>query len=231
MAQGPAANPDYLKPVEKDDSSLVSMPILMQRAFDPKKDLLRVELLDADIQIGAVEIKDWNSDLRADVLIREDGLHALAVDVSSDIEIGAVELKDAVSDVRATILQQGSYGALVVTDISDALKSVVNIYGDGSIAYDSVVTLATYTVPTGRSFKFSGVIIGGMADGEFYVKVGATRIALIRNSASSRTLMAQFWEKISVSSGGTVSVEAKNISYRKRTVPFEATINGYSLII
>lgn len=231
MSDGPAANPDYLKPVEKDDSSIVSLPILMQRAFDPKKDLLRVELLDADIQIGAVEIKDWNSDLRADVKVREDGLHALVVDVSSDIEIGAIEIKDALTDVRATVLQQGSYGVLLTSDVSSALKNSVNIYGDGSVAYDTTNTLATYTVPTGKTFKFSGVIVGGMADGEFYVTVGMTRVALIRNSASARTLTVQFWNEISVNGGGVVSVQAKNISYRKRTMPFEATINGYSLTI
>ncbi len=185
----------------------------------------------ADVQIGAVEIKDRDSDDRCDVVLRDDGKYALAVDMQSDIEIGAVEIKDAITDNRATVIQQGSVGALVVSQLDDVLKATVNIYGDASVSYDSTVTLASYTVPTGKTFKFSGVIVGGNADGEFYVEVGGTRIALIRNSISARTIMAKFWNDITVNSGGVVEVKVKNISWvKKSTKQFEATINGYTVV-
>ena len=123
----------------------------------------------------------------------------------------------------------GSTGALVTADLTETLKSVVNIYGDASGSYDTPVTLATYTVPSGKTFRFTGAIVGGNADGEFYLEVNATRIALIRNSASARTISAQIWNPVTVNSGGIISIKAKNVSYRKQSRQFEATINGYNL--
>jgi len=229
MAQGNTANPYYLKPGELDDSSLISLPIFMQRAFDPSKDKLRVEI-DSDIQIGAVEIKDWDSDLRADVLIRDDGKHALVVDMASDIQIGAVEIKDWNSDTRVDVQTIGNYNAMLVRDADAFQRSTVNIYGDAQVSYDNETTVCSYTVPTGKTFKFTGVIVGGNADGEFSLEVGATRVALVRNSASSRTGTYKFWNEISVNSGGVVNVKAKNRSIVKNnTRQFEATINGHTI--
>ena len=229
MAQGPTANPLYLKPGELDDSSIVSEQILWQRAFDPSKDKLRVEL-DSDIQIGAVEIKDWNSDLRADVLIREDGKHALVVDVSSDIQIGAVEIKDWNSDTRVDVQTIGNYNAMLVRDAYEFQKATVNIYGDAQISYDSEITVVSYTVPIGRTFKFSGAIIGGNADGEFSLEVNSTRVALVRNSVSVRTGTYKFWNEITVNAGGIVDIKVTNRSIvKKNTSQFEVTLNGHTV--
>ena len=229
MAQGPTANPLYLKPGELDDSSIVSEQILLQRAFNPAKDKLRVEL-DSDIQIGAIEIKDWDSDLRADVVVRDDGVHALAVDVHSDIQIGAIEIKDWDSETRVDVEVIGNYNAMLVRDAYDLQKSTVNIYGDANISYDTEATVCSYTVPIGKTFKLSGVIIGGNADGEFSIEVGATRVAFVRNSAASRTDVLHFWNEISVNSGGVVNVKVKNRSIVKQnTRQFEATINGHNI--
>ena len=229
MGQGPTANPHYLKPGEVDDSSLVSEQIAFQRVFDPTKDKLRVEM-DSDIQIGAVEIKDWNSDLRADVKIREDGQHALVVDIASDIQIGAVEIKDWNSDTRVDVQTIGNYNGLLVRDAYDFQKSTVNIYGDANVSYDTETTIVSYTVPVGRTFKFTGAIIGGNADGEFSLEVGATRVALVRNSAAARTDAIQFWNEIAVNAGGVVNIKVKNRSIvKKNTSQFEATLNGHTI--
>ena len=151
-----------------------------------------------------------------------------SIDVG-DIHIGAVEIKDKDSDIRATVIQRLTDTALIVQDLSEYQKNTVNIYGEATVPWDTEITLCTYTVPTSKTFNFSGIIIGGNADGEFFAKIGGTPIAKIRNTAAARTISAIFWNNPKVNAGGNVTITAKNISIRKNTREFEATLNGFIL--
>lgn len=115
--------------------------------------------------------------------------------------------------------------------IVEALKNTVNIYGESSVNYDEEVTLATYTVPTGYTFGFTGATIGGNADGEFSLKVNGGTVAKARNTAAVRTLSVVLWNHPKVNAGGIVSVTVKNVSYRKGTRLFETNLNGFKIDI
>jgi hypothetical protein len=70
---------------------------------DGKNRLCVDAYMEGDIQIGAIEIKDADTNDRANVLLRDDGKYALAVDMAGDIQIGAIEIKDHNSDARADV--------------------------------------------------------------------------------------------------------------------------------
>ncbi|MHA1329928.1 MAG: hypothetical protein ACTSR2_02515 [Candidatus Hodarchaeales archaeon] len=152
-----------------------------------------------------------------------------------DIQIGAVEIKDGDTDLRADVENQGSLNALVVENATELRKSTVNTYGDAIISFCSSSTLVSYPVPLTKTFKFSGFIVGGQADGEFIIKVNGGIVCKVRNSRASRTLFIWFKNEIQVSAGGTVEIEATNVD---NGIPppfssksFEGTINGYTLNI
>ena len=184
----------------------------------------------SDIQIGAVELKDADSDNRANLVLRDDGKWALCVDLSSDVQIGAVEIKDWNSDRRLDVIECGSYNAILTKDCSDYQKTKIIQYGETSITYNSDNVIVSYTVPTNRKFILNGVIVGGNADGEFSVLIDSSKIGYIRNSAAKRTINSSFWENTEVSAGSVIQIKGKNISHIKQnTRQFEATISGYTI--
>jgi len=199
------------------------------RVRDDGTEALCVDMA-GDIQIGAVELKDALTNDRANVVLRGDGKYALAVDMSSDIQIGAVEIKDWDTDKRVDVEECHNFNAMLVRDCEQFQRSTANFYGDATVAYDNTITLVSYTVPTGKLFKFNNIIMGGDADGEFYIEVNSTRIALLRNSASERTKFLTLGNYIELNPGDNVSVKVKNVSWVKRnTKQFEATLNGYTI--
>jgi len=224
MADGPTPNPRYLKPGELDDSSIISRDTIMKRVFDPGKDKLRVDL-DSDIQIGAVEIKDHNSDLRADVLTRDDGINALAVDIRGDIQIGAVELKDGNTDTRVDVENVGSYNAVMAMDVVNYQKQKINIFGSSLVAPGVTVTLATYTVPVGKTFTYSGGIVGGKSMGSFEFVINSITNALVRNSGSNPTIQVKFIEPPEASGNSIIDLRVTNDGDLARQ--FEATLSGF----
>jgi len=79
-------------------------------------------LSDADIQIGAVEIKDHNSDLRADVVTRSDGNNALCIDVLwPSVSAFPIIVRDGNGSIFADVKSDGVDNALVVTQNSQPL--------------------------------------------------------------------------------------------------------------
>jgi len=151
------------------------------------------------------------------------------VDVG-DIHIGAVEIKDHDTDTRVSVEECGVYNAMMTKDCLDAQSNTVNVYGEANIPYDTEITLATFNVPVGRKFKFTGMIVGGDADGEFFAKVDGSIVAKVRNSSAVRTITAKFWNEPSSNAGGQVTITCKNVSWVKRnTKEFEATLNGYTI--
>ena len=89
------------------------------------------------------------------------------------------------------------------------------------------MTLVTYTVPVGKTFKLDQAFIGGNGAGVFKVKVNSSTVLTIRNSGSIRTVNAEIKNPMTVSAGGTVDIVAENIE--ELTKSYEATLGGYTI--
>lgn len=149
----------------------------------------------------------------------------LPVQMSSDIEIGAVEIKDSNTDTRVDVEPVGPYNAILTKDITEFQKQKINNFGTATVAPSATITLATYTVPVGKRFIYSGGIVGGTEVGEFYFDINANTQALVRNSGSNPTIQVRFIEAPEASGGSTVDLKVKNISNKTRT--YEANLSGY----
>jgi len=145
--------------------------------------------------------------------------------IVEDIEIGAIEIKDASTNDRTNVINVGTKNALLVKDITDQQKQKINNFGSANVAPSATVTLATYTVPGGKRFIFTGGIVGGNEIGEFYFMIDVNTIALIRNSGSNPTIVAKLVEQPEASAGSTIDIKVINISNKTRS--YEATLNGY----
>ena len=142
-----------------DPNKDISDHEIRKRYFDSTKDAVRVDVIDGDITINV-----------------------------GDIEIGAVEIKDHDSETRVDVEECHDYNALLVKDCMEFQKAKVNVFGSSSVSPSATVTLATYTVPAGKRFFFTGGIVGGDGTGEFEFEVGGSNVALVRNSGSNRTI-------------------------------------------
>jgi len=187
-----ASNPFWQDPNRNTSPSQIT-----QRVFEPDDDLIRVsvvkpiELTVGDIQIGAVEIKDGDTDTRADV---------------------------------ETI---GAYGALMVYDPIEFQKAKVNIFGSAIVTPGNILNLAQFVVPAGKTFTFSGGIVGGEQEGEFYFDIGGATVALARNSGSNRTIQLRFLEPPTAGAAQIINLKVKNIA--NKTKQYEATLSGYTI--
>lgn len=161
----------------------------------------------------------------ADVVTRDDGIDALAVDMRGDFQIGAVELKDRDSNTRADIETIGNYNGLLVKDVTEFQKQKLNNFGSASVSPGATITLATYNVPAGKRFVYSGGIVGGTEQGEFTFDINLVTQALIRNSGSNPTIQVKFIEPPEASAGAVIELKVKNISNKTRS--FEATLSGF----
>ena len=144
-----------------------------------------------------------------------------------DIEIGAVEIKDGDSNLRADVEAgvSGKNGIVVIID--EKTRSIVSVFGSAVISPSATSTLATFTVPSGKRFIFSGGIVGGGESAEFSFIVASATVCLVRNSGSNRTIVVLFPTAPEASASAVIDLKAKNVSLKTKT--FEATISGYTV--
>ena len=161
-----------------------------------------------------------------DDLIRVSVIKPIPLEVS-DIQIGAVEIKDGDSDTRADVAEVGGNNGLVVQNAIDQAKSKVNIFGSTTVSPGVTVTLATYTVPVGKAFTFTGGIVGGTANGEFHFEIAGSDIAVYRNSGSNPSCQLRFVEPPTATAGSIINIKVKNCDNKTRI--FESTLSGYTL--
>ena len=163
-----------------------------------------------------------------DVIIGTGGKSRLCVDaeLTGTITIGAVVIKDNNTGLESDVIlgSDGYNGLVVVTE--DVPKSKVMIYGTSLVAIGGTLTIATYTVPVGKKFTFTGAIIGGAQEGEFDMLISSATICKIRNSGSNRTIIAKFPEDPEASAGAIIDVKVTNIGEKAKS--YEATIFGYT---
>jgi len=123
-------------------------------------------------------------------------------------------------------IQTDINGNLIVVSV-DTYRSKVIIYGDEVLAPNGTITLASYTVPSGKRFYFKGGLVGGDEAGEFSFEITSGRIGLWRNSGASRSALVNFPEMPEASAGAVIEIRVKNIGIKNKQ--FEATIYGYTL--
>ena len=85
----------------------ISQATVLKRAFDPDTDTLRTNAtLTGDVTIGAVEIKDADTDVRANVITNGDGINRLQVEagvtsVNPNDVVGAIT-SNTVDSIKAS---------------------------------------------------------------------------------------------------------------------------------
>jgi hypothetical protein len=139
------------------------------------------------------------------------------------------EIIDEIKNISNKISIQtiGDFNAILSVDVVEFQKSKINVFGSSIIVPSNTLTIASYTVPVGKTFTFSGGIIGGDESGEFYFEIDNNVIALARNSGSNRTIFFKFLEAPTAGSGSVINIRAKNIGHR--TKQYEATLSGYTI--
>lgn len=144
-----------------------------------------------------------------------------------DIQIGAVEIKDHDSTTRLDVETISDYNAIMVRDVVEFQKAKVNVFGSTSVTPSSTVTLATYTVPSGKVFVLTGGIVGGRMHGHFEFEVGGSTVAVVRNSGANPTIQVKFHEPPEASASTVINIKLTNDGHNTR--PFEALLSGYTI--
>jgi hypothetical protein len=95
------------------------------------------------------------------------------------------------------------------------------------IAEDTPTDVVTYTVPGGKTFHLAGIVVGGNGDANFSIYLGATQVALLRNTTAALTQQLHF-DKINPTSaaGSVVRVEVVHTN-EGITCNFESTLLGW----
>jgi len=118
---------------------------------------------------------------------------------------------------------------LPVTSVDSTGTTTINIFGQSLIAKGATMTLATYTVPAGKKFTFTGGLLGGDGLGIFTFSVNGTTIGVWRNSGSVPSTVLKFIESLDISATGLAEIKVKNDNGKPRT--FEVTLSGYNIDI
>jgi len=164
--------------------------------------------------------KEKFTELNGEVAVR-----TTAVIESATFDIGNVKIEDGNSHRLADVEAVGTSNAIVVQDATSLQKAKINNFGSTIVAVGNTLTLATYTVPSGKTFVFVGGIVGGDEAGEFTFNFGLATIALVRNSGSNRTIVIHFPESPEASATTVVTIKAKNVGNKDKQ--FEALLSGY----
>jgi len=145
-----------------------------------------------------------------------------------DIEIGAVEIKNHDSDVRASVVAGATYNAIVTIDHAETGATSINLFTEKSINGFTEDTLVTFTVPAGKKFFVTGIIVGGNADGKFTLKAAGSKLCIARNSATKKTMDISFPERSESNAAESQVVEILCYNEHGATRAFEGTLLGYT---
>jgi len=170
------------------------------------------------------------TDLRAERYVdtvHSAGKDRLCVDanLTGSITIGAVSIEDPDTGLTVDIRTVGDLNALIVYDADELQKTRISEYGSSIISASGTDIPASYTVPSGKNFFWTGVIVGGEEAGEFQCRIDSTDKALIRNAGADRTKTLKFPEALLLSESETADIRITNIGHKTKS--FEVTIMGY----
>ncbi len=131
---------------------------------------------------------------------------------------------------------------LIGSEYGVAVKSIDRAYATQVVYFDDVnsvspdggsgtyTTVTTYTVPSGDTFVFQGVIVGGDIGAKFRIKTDSTVNFIVRTTNANTTNSLMFKNPpFEVASGSSVTVEV--IYYNDNSslsASFESTILGYT---
>lgn len=198
-------NPSY--GTEKDELSLTSQdPASVLYGVNPNNRFIPVkvttdgalvigapiELEAGDLEIGAVELKNYNTDDR--------------VYVSPNHE---VLTQSRLYDYLGNGLTSTA-GALNVSVVSTVAASTpINVFGSNLAPVATETTVVSYTVPAGRTFDITGFTGWGDWDAEFLLKVDINVVGGGRSSPSDRMIVVPYGvATITATAGQVVSVTA-----------------------
>jgi hypothetical protein len=131
-------------------------------------------------------------------------------------------------EVKNTALSAAEYGLITKNLPFVAAEPVTQYNLVSSVAYNTETTIATYTVPAGKTLAFTGAIGHGDLPAVYRIYVGATCKFSYRTVSSSPSINQIFENPpFTASAASVVTVKATHF-FNGTSGEFEATIFGYT---
>lgn len=135
---------------------------------------------------------------------------------------------DELVDVKNGVLSATEYG-LTTRNLPFIASDPVTEYNlTGSVAYNTETTITSFTVPSGKTFAFTGVVGHGDLPAVYRIYVDGTCKFSLRTVASNPSIN-QIFQNPSFTANATSVVALKATHFFNGTTgEFEATIFGYT---
>jgi len=156
-----------------------------------------------DIAIGAVEIKDGDSDTRVDVEADPEAT------TKNSMFVQAPSLLDVLEQILAA---QGG-------------GNPVEKFGETSVSGNTETTLASYTVPAGKKVQVRGIFGEGVDNGVFRLYIDGTKVWQKRNAWTDRNVEGAMFAEATASQ----AIEVKVLNLMPVAMDFSGGFFGIEL--
>ena len=184
---------------------------------------LVIDFEESEITIGAVEVKDGNSNVRLDIV--SDG-QTVGVDHFRGVLVFGKDDNDTVREIPIVDLGSGDFAVRTITTLAPGPE------GDSIMEFGSVTTIApnsqstVLSISTGLQMLYlDGFVVTGSIDAEFTLHIATAEKIAVRTAGADRTETVMFPVTQKIPASTTVDIKVTH--WYKSTADFKATLIGH----